>query len=309
MFRALDIGGTQIKQADVTKEGKLLTTTTASTPKNKSAFLSFLRDMLHELPEDCEGIGISCPGKIDTATKTVYHGGSLDFLDGFCFAEVFTDLGCTLPLALQNDGKAAVLGEYWLGNLKTVKNGIVVTLGTGVGGGILIDGNVLEGKNFQAGEFSFLLNQIGLPEKQTMFGANLSAANFIKRVATRLELEDLTDGKAVFEAIKQQDHPEVNALFEDYCFAIAVFSFNLQIMFDPDKILIGGGISAQSCLVAEIKRQYQKIHTHNAFYQHTFEPVTIEACAFQNQANLLGAVYPLRTKLSAGSLNVDKCKR
>lgn len=299
MFRAIDIGGTQIKQADIDENGEISTNTTVETPKNKSAFLAFLDKVIDSLPKECQGIGISCPGKIDTQTKTVYHGGSLEFLDQFSFADYFNKKNCELPIAIQNDGKAAALGEYWLGNLQEVQIGIALTLGTGVGGGILIDGKVLEGKNFQAGEFSFLLNRAAWPEKETMIGADLSAARFIKRAAKILELTDTTDGKKVFSALSTSANPEVVQFFEEYCFKIAALLLNLQIMFDPEKIVIGGGISAQTQLLEGINHQYTQLLHHNPFYQHSLEPVKIEACRFQNRANLLGAIYPLRTESSS----------
>ena len=298
MFRAIDIGGTQIKQADIDENGEISSSTEVETPKTKSAFLACLDKVIDSLPKECQGIGISCPGKIDTQTKTVYHGGSLEFLDQFSFADYFGEKNCEIPLAVQNDGKAAVLGEYWLGNLEGTQIGIALTLGTGVGGGIMIDGKVLEGKNFQAGEFSFLLNRAAWPAKETMIGADLSAARFIKRAAKILELTDTTDGKKVFNALSTSANPELLELFEEYCFKIAALLLNLQIMFDPEKIVIGGGISAQAKLLEEINHQYTQLLQHNPFYQQSLEPVKIETCRFQNRANLLGAIYPLRTELS-----------
>lgn len=299
MYCALDIGGTQIKQAYVTKEGELSDVKTTDTPKTKQQFLACIENILNELPDTCQGVGISCPGKIDTTTKTVYHGGSLTFLDHFSFADFFEKIGCTLPVAVQNDGKAAILGEYWLGSLQGIRQAVGLTLGTGVGGGLLVDGKLLEGKNFQAGEFSFILNHPSLPDKQVMTGAQLSAARFIKQAARLLELEDITDGQTVFEHLNKNSSKSLYDLFEGYCFQIASLLFNLQCIFDPEKIVIGGGISAQSLLIAEINRQYAKILNHDAFYQQTFTPVVIEACQFQNHANCLGAVYALRTELSS----------
>ena len=125
-----------------------------------------------------------------------------------------------MPLAVTNDGKAAALAEWWLGNLKGIQNGAAITLGTGLGGGVIVEGKLIQGAHFQAGELSFLLNatkRSDAPENaeqpnnqgltlQQLAGFSGSAVAMIRRSAQLLGLADLADGKAVFDAINQKSH-------------------------------------------------------------------------------------------------------
>lgn len=104
----------------------------------------------------------------------------------------------------ENDAKAAALCEQWLGELKGVDTGAVMTLGTGVGGGIVVGGKLLHGSSFQAGELSWMITnqEAGLKEMAAYTGARCSAVRMVKRVNQELGNEDLADGLAAFAAIK-----------------------------------------------------------------------------------------------------------
>ncbi len=139
------------------------------------------------------------PGKI--AHTKIHFDGTLPFLDGIDFAERYQKYN--IPVAVINDGKASALAENWLGSLKDMKNCAAITLGTGVEGGIIVNGQLLNGAHFQAGELSFLqlnMNEAGF---NGFAGGYASAVQMIKRVNRAINNEDEMDGLAAFEAINR----------------------------------------------------------------------------------------------------------
>lgn len=145
---------------------------------------------------------MAVPGKVDHHDETIYGGGALQFLDQ---VNLPAALQLAVPVSVENDGKAAALAELWLGNLKNVQNGAAVVLGTGVGGGLILNGQLYAGSHFQAGELSFMVLDTDLSNPEHWLGSQGSAVRMIERIATVLGLPDKHDGKAVFEAINQGD--------------------------------------------------------------------------------------------------------
>jgi predicted NBD/HSP70 family sugar kinase len=228
---------------------------------------------------------------VNTDTGVISFGGALPFLDGDSFVEEFQPK-FQVPVSVINDGKAAALSELWLGNLKGIENGLALVLGTGIGGGLILEGKLYQGKHFQAGELSFMMKQSATPSFDDMYGKTGSAVGLVKMVNLELGTEDTKDGAAAFEAINQKD-PSVYPIFEAFAREIAYMICNIQAILDLDKIVIGGGISAQPIVTNEIRKQYRAIRSELPFLEATLTEVEIDTCRFRNDANLLGALYQL----------------
>lgn len=290
-YLGIDIGGTHIKCAKVYSNGEIEEKHKIDTPLDLDECLNQI-DQLYCLyeREDIISVAVSLPGKVDSKEGIVYFGGSLEYLHQFNFRKHFKEQynkNCTII----NDGKAAALCELWLGNLKDSTNGIVLTLGTGVGGGIILDGKLYQGNNFQAGEFSFINKNVFDMDNKNITGYELSAVNFVENCSKLLGLPKPYDGRIVFEEIQKHTNKELTELFCDYCRAIVNLIINLQAILDVDKILIGGGISEQSILIEEINNQYFLIRERSVFYGQAFEALEIDSCAYKNDSNILGAVF------------------
>lgn len=297
-YLGIDIGGTHIKCAKVYGNGEMGEKHKVDTPSDLSGLLDQI-DHLFNLyeREDILSVAMSLPGKVDSREGVVYFGGSLDYLHQFNFKKHFKEKyqkKCTII----NDGKAAALCELWLGNLKNTKNGMVLTLGTGVGGGIIIDGKFHQGSHFQAGEFSFLNKNVFNHDRQNIVGFELSAVNFIENSSQLLDLSKPYDGKLVFKEINKKSNNDLIEFFENYCRSIVNLIINLQAILDVEKVLIGGGISEQPSLIEEIRTQYKLIREQSYVYGHMFEPLLIDTCAFKNDSNILGAVFADIRKIS-----------
>ncbi|MEO1772283.1 ROK family protein [Candidatus Enterococcus ferrettii] len=295
-YLSIDVGGTYIKYSLVNRAGNLLTVKKIETPATLEQFLADLFQLIGDVREQIKGIGISLPGKIDIKKGVIYHGGSLEYMHEVGLkALVEEEFG--IPCALSNDGKAAALAELWLGNLNEIENGAAVVLGTGIGGGLILNGELFQGSHFQAGELSFLINYQQLEDPENLVGWHSSAVRFVIEACKLLGLENLNDGQAVFEALEQGQNDELQKMFTDYCQIIARILLNLQATLDISRVVIGGGISAQNRLIKEINQQYQLARDNQPLLKSSFEPLEILPCHFRSEANLLGAIYQLFLQL------------
>ncbi|MBR4762966.1 MAG: ROK family protein, partial [Lachnospiraceae bacterium] len=223
-----------------------------------------------------------------------------------------------VPVTMENDGKCGVLAEVWKGNLKDCTDGAVIILGTAVAGGIVKDRKVHKGKRFTAGELSFALVGIEDDMRSTayyrcgvsplLFNAcmkkgidvrklpnhGLIEFPFIEDQKTFSEWNDRPEyahgmnGLQFFELLEQGD-PDITELYQQYLKDLARLVLNIQIFFDPDKILIGGGISRQERLVPDIRAALADLQ-EKVIMGYRFDTV-IDVCYFMNEANQYGALY------------------
>lgn len=291
-YLAIDIGGSFVKFSQVDYSGNLYENKKVKTPTSLLAMMQFIEELIETLKTEIKGVGISCPGRVDIQTGMVYNGGALPFLHEFSFKQFIEDK-YGIPCAVCNDGKAAALSEMWLGHLKEIPNGAAIVLGTGVGGGLIANGEILQGSHFQAGELSFMPRQAQSAKTTDLIGFSCSAVAFVQKSAQLLDLPDLDDGQAVFAEILTGENAKLQALFSTYCREIGHIILNLQAILDIEKVVIGGGISAQPILIEEINRQYHLLRSQSELISSSFAPVVIEKCRFGNEANLLGAIYQL----------------
>jgi len=294
-YIVFDIGGTYIKYGLLTRAGEVLIDNRIKTPPTWDGMTQVFSEVMGKYRERIAGVAVSAPGRINVQTGEILLGGALPYLDGVNSKKHFKDQ-YDLPAAVVNDGKAAGQAELWQGNLQGVDYGAAITLGTGIGGAIVVDGKVIQGSSSLAGEFSFILPPDGALHKNlTRTNASL---RLIRKIAQTIGLEDKTDGHTVFQVINRGDNEEVNQIFQDYCRRLAIFISNLQFTLDISHVVIGGGISNNPILVEEINRQYQTIYNDYPAFKNSFKPVVIKTCRFFNKANLLGALYQLLIELN-----------
>ncbi|MCW0952840.1 ROK family protein [Weissella ceti] len=289
-YLAIDIGGTNLKYGIVNRAGTLIEKhTTPTNEESLDAFVAQLKGIADEFKDRIKGVGISVPGKVDQNDGgTIHGGGVLQFLDEVNLPRL---LDLDIPVAVENDGKSAALAELWLGTLNGVKDGAALVLGTGVGGGLIINGELYTGGHFQAGEVS-LGSQSTSMTTESLVGRIGSAVMMVERVATALDLPDKHDGLAVFEAINAHD-PVAWPIFEAYAEEIGLIIHNIQAIMDLDRFVIGGGISAQPIVVETINEAYMRIFNTHFAIRTTLTPPEILPSRFKNDANMYGAVYRL----------------
>lgn len=289
MYLVIDIGGTFVKYALMDATGKI-----SGLGKRSSASrnLAELKNILFSIIDDqdlsiIKGIALSCPGTIDVETGIISHGGSFPFLHEVNLAKAIIHK-YEKEVSIENDAKCAALAELWQGSVKNAKDSVVLVLGSGVGGGIIIDRKIHRGINLSAGEVSWIISHISpVTRKTKVFGLECSAVEMIRRIGKIKGLEDPTDGEIVFNFINQKDE-EAMAVFEDYCIQVAAQILNLQSILDPEIIAIGGGISAQPILLEQINWAIAEVKKANPLQKSNPRVVT---CQFGNNSNLYGALY------------------
>ena len=288
-YLSIDIGGTNVKYAELNNAGNIIEQGKIKTSHDKEQFLKNIdRIVAKYVKKGIKGIAFCAPGKI--AHTKIHFGGALPFLDGIDFAVRYKKYD--IPVTVINDGKASVLAENWLGSLKDMQNCAAITLGTGVGGGIIVNGKMLNGAHFQAGELSFLQLNMKEPGFDGFAGGYASAVQMIKNVNEAIENDDETDGLAAFEAINNGNE-KAKKIFDEYCKRIAAIIIDIQAVVDLDAIAIGGGISAQPIVIQGINQAYDQVLADNELIRKTFTRPKIVEAKFKNGANLYGALYNL----------------
>lgn len=301
-YLSIDIGGTFIKYGVLDHSGNIISKNKKRTSKNIDDLLFDLSEIVENSSEHISGIGISTPGKVDTKAGIIYGGGNLTFLDKWPIVSILQDK-YKIPVAVENDSKSAALAEMWLGNLQDVDDGAAIILGTGIGGGIVLDKKLRKGKHYSAGEISFMINKSEEKSDLKFHGFNGSAVRMIKTIGEYLGLSDPLDGKAVFKAIIS-GNDFANQVFKKYCNIIVELINNIQCALDLEKYVIGGGISKNKILIEGIQDSFNRLRMREPFLQKSIHCPIIEATKFNNDANLYGALYNLL--LDEETINIIK---
>ena len=284
----LDIGGTLIKYAVMDKEAKIFQRGELPTPLDSiESLMKKITELYNSLKDEVNGIAISMPGNIDTKTGKIYSPGALAYNANVNIVDKIHE-HINVPVSVENDGKSAALAEVWMGNLKNFKDGVVMILGTGIGGGIIKDRKIHKGNNFFAGEFSFILQDAKELDFNSAFALTGSTSALINEVSKKknIDIKDL-NGYKVFSMIEEKDS-EVLEIFEKFTTNIAMQIYNLQCILDPEKFLIGGGISKQPILLEKIKENLEKIYEKIPF---DIPHAVVDTCKYYNDSNLIGALY------------------
>lgn len=287
---AIDIGGTFTKFAVMSgvRAFKLGAKDKIPTPKKShEEFLEMLADIFNA-HDDAEGIALSMPGLIDTDKGVCISSGALDFANGHCVAEEL-QAKCGVPVTVENDAKCAALAEIKSGVLTDVKDAIVLVFGTAVGGAVVRDGKIYRGVHQCAGEVSYTLKSLeSVISEKNFCGNTLGALAFQKSCAKVLNMppEELS-GEMIFELIEENDDDILDALYK-YAHGVAVMIFNLQMIFDPERFALGGGISEQQSFIDAVQDKIDELYEKAPEFLPRPE---IVACKYHNDANLYGALY------------------
>ncbi|GAJ26365.1 transcriptional regulator/sugar kinase [Liquorilactobacillus sucicola DSM 21376 = JCM 15457] len=295
-YLSIDIGGTNLKYGLIDHSGNLLFKRQLATPTEKASFVAELKKIIAAYRSKIFGVALSVPGQVDSQRGIVYHGGALPFLNQLNFQKLIQLEFGELPVGVENDGKAGALAEFWLGVLQGQPDSAAIILGTGVGGGIILNNHLLQGSHFQAGELSFMVNNFQLSGNDKLVGMSCSAVKMVERIAMKLNLPNKKDGIAIFEQLNQKN-PVAWEIFRAYCQRVAYLILNVQSVLDLTTYAIGGGISSQPLVVKIINEEYDKMLLELPLVKQTLVRPQIKKARFENSANLYGALYSLLQKV------------
>ncbi len=296
LYLTVDIGGSSIKYACADEQCRLSGKGKTDTPLDgKASLFETLGQIMRGVSKEVKAVAISMPGVIDRKRGYVYSGGRLDYLKNIDFAgelEAFLDKKVTIC----NDARAAVMAEMKLGNLKGLKNGLALIFGTGVGGGIMLNGEIYEGSHFAAGEFSSIVGNIERKKDIMCIFAVTNGIYGLKEEVFRHTGEKEVDGYEVFRRIRAGDDRMIRAM-KDFCERIAYYLYNLQVVLDVERVVIGGGISGEELFIRFLKESAENYFSCLAD-RNTIVCPEILPCRFRNDANLIGAMCNYMESLS-----------
>lgn len=287
MYLVFDIGGTAIKYGYLNEKGEIIEKNEfISTLTDLESFIKTLSKIYFQSNYEIKGIGLSCPGVINAETGVIETIAAYPYLKGICLTKILSRACNGVEVTIENDAKCAGLAEIWCGNGENYKDVIVVVLGTGIGGVVIKDKKIHSGANLFAGEISNMI--VGYDENQckvVTWSDIASTKALCKRVAKVLEINSIT-GREIFELVNQKNE-KVYQVLSSFCFDIAIQLYNLQYLYDPEIICIGGGISSQEILINMIKDAVMLIYNRT---NQLLIPKVV-SCKYHNEANLIGALY------------------
>ena len=289
LFIGFDVGGTHIKHGVIDEDGNELAEDQFDTPEDEETFRQKWREVVQTYQKDHEiaAIGVSFPGHINTHTGKAAKAGALDFLDDVNLYDLFAEL-TNLPVTAENDANCAALGELWRGAGRDYQHFVCITLGTGIGGGIVVEGDLWRGSHYRAGEFGVIPvgnNGEGMHEVASTRGLMEAC-----RRALAVSEEEMPKGEALFKLMENDLH--LREAVEEWARFLARGIYSVISMFDPQVVLIGGGISEQEKIYQLLDRKLQSFDEWEALQ------VPILPCELGNQAGRLGAVWLAKQALS-----------
>lgn len=304
LFVGIDVGGTSVKEGLFTREGELLGKVSVPTPAlvdeaGYAAVTGGIEQLLSQAQAPVEslrgvGLAVPCPVPADGNVQMMANI-SLDF-PGLRAA-----LSAAFPhaaICFANDANAAAMGELWQGSARGARNMVLVTIGTGVGGGVVVDGNVIAGVHGAGGEIGHLCMN---PHETRACGCGnhgcleqYSSAtgvvnNYLKECEKRgvepIELSGPSDSRSVFEACRKGDEVALSAADTMARYLGRALALVGAIV-DPEAYVIGGGASASADVYLDKVRSY-----YNECAISVERNVPIEVAELGNDAGIIGAAY------------------
>ncbi|MDI9470213.1 MAG: ROK family protein [Bacillota bacterium] len=309
LYLGIDLGGTHIKTGIVTDRGKLIDTESIATPLGGSGAelaraMRQVNDRLLERQEltldDIESIGVGSPGIVDTQTDSVIFAGNLRFRHEPLGAEV-SQVHDGKPVRLVNDGNAAAYGESIVGSGRGASSLVMITLGTGIGGGIIINGHIITGYAYGGAELGHMV--IDLDGRHCTCGRRGCFETYASATGLILTTQDYmrnhpetimwalcgqslggVSGRTAFDAAREGD-PGGKAVVNLYIHHLAVGLGNIVNSIEPEILCLGGGVSHQGDFLLNPLREA----VYAELIPGTVEKTRIVQASLGNDAGIIGA--------------------
>lgn len=266
-YIGVDLGGTNVAIGIMDESYQLVRKGSTPTPANDpEGIVQAMADLCSKLVEeagisfdDVAYAGIASPGIVDREAGEVVYANNINFKH-FPLSKLLMDKIPLKAVYLENDANAAALGEAKAGAARGTKNSVMITLGTGVGGGIIIDGKVYMGSNCAAGELGHIvIEKDGRPctcGRKGCWEAYSSATGLIRMTKEKLEAcpdskmhervqkDGKVSGRTAFDMSREGDKA-AQEVVDTYISYLACGIGNLINIFQPEILVIGGGISGE----------------------------------------------------------------
>ncbi|HRW33568.1 MAG TPA: ROK family protein [Thermotogota bacterium] len=297
----VDLGGTNIKAALVDESGEISMQKTTKTFANEGT--EMICDRIIELIKDLAQnevvkVGIGSPGSIDRENGVIKYANNITALNGVKIVQKIKEK-TGFDAYLENDAKAAALGEKWFGSAKNTENFIVLTLGTGVGGGAYTEGHLIVGGHGFGGEIGHMIvdpsgpvcscgSKGCLETFSSVTGMREWVKIFKERYPDSLVFKHsengFIDAKAIFDAYKEGDRL-ATLVVRKFNWGLGIGIGSLVNIFNPDLIILSGGISRANDIFLEEVKQVAHEHTYPSL-SHSYDIIISE---LKEKGAILGA--------------------
>ena len=306
MYVGIDLGGTNIAAGIVDDNGKILVKDSTPTlgeraPEEIVEDMALLAKKVIKdaglTDSDIKGIGIGVPGAVSNKDGKVIETTNLP-LSGFPLVDAIKK-HIDVPVKLENDANAAGFGEYVI-NGNGAESFVFVTLGTGVGGGIVLNGDILRGSNGVGGEIGHIVIKKGGEKcgcgRLGCWEAYASVTGLIRQTKAAIEAhpdslmakmaeeEGKVSGRTSFDCAKKGDK-YAKEVVDNYIEYVAEGIVDIVNIFQPNKVVIGGGISKEGDYLLNPIKEYVKKYDYNQI----LDSVQIEIATLFNDAGIIGA--------------------
>ena len=285
---AIDIGGTMIKYGLVSFDGKILSTDKIKTEASKGLnnILNKIDNIFKRYKENNPvGVAVSGTGQINGIIGKVIGGNPI--IPNWIGANLVKILEekYNLPAVLENDVNCVAFGEKWIGAGKDLSNFICLTIGTGIGGGIILNNQLFRGENFVAGEFGHILIKKGEFEQ---FASTTALIRLVKERTGKT-----LNGKEIFD-LEKKEIVEYQEVISEWIENLTEGLSSIIYCFNPANIILGGGVIEQGePLINRIKNSlFKKIGPQFK------EKLNITQAKLGNNAGMIGASYLLLEKIN-----------
>jgi glucokinase len=290
----VDLGGTNLRAAAISRDGKMLNRISRSTPgSGRNAVITGMVTAIETLQASLSsqtlvGVGVGVPGFILMDQGIIAVAPNLPEFENYPVRDdIESRLGA--PVILENDANAAALGEKWMGAGRDTDNLILLTLGTGIGGGIIIDGDVLRGRLGMAAELGHItISPNGYPCGCGNRGCveKYASATAVSAMARLLNLGPDLSAEEVYQLAKGGNE-RAQAIFETVGASLGTLLATLITIFDFPLYLLGGGMTA----AWDLFEPAMKLELQSRSFPYRRSPPRIERALLGADAGLYGAAY------------------
>ena len=283
-YISIDIGGTSMKAAILDEKGTILKHDCLEVKNDFTFLMEQIESYVQEnkkLYQIC-GLALSTPGAVDSTSGIIYGYSALPCIHGPNWKKELVNR-VKLPISIANDANCAGMAELFNGSAKGCSDVIMLVCGSGIGGCIIKDGNIHFGSHLFGGEFGYMVMEYR-NQKPYTYSDLASSVSIQRRMQEQDHTKNWTSEMVFLEA--EMGNQSAQRIINEYFHYLALGIFNIQHMYDPEIILIGGAISEREGFIDAINQQLNQIL--KAVEISKLMP-KVAICTYKKDANIIGA--------------------
>ena len=265
MKLGIDVGGTRTKVAVLDDQYRLIQTHSCATVIREQPFLDFLSNLIEEAVgkwPQINQIGIGIPGTVDTDAGVIVWCPALQ-VENLALCQILKQR-FAIPVYADNDVNAWALAEGQIGSCQQEQDYVLITVGTGIGAGVVINGEIQRGAHFGAGEIGYMVEEKDLlspcPSKREFGSFERRASAIAVSNRYRGKTGQTVDTAEIFRRAKQEDDPIAREIVDGQIDALSVGIANIACILQPGKIVIGGGLANEGeHLLHQIQQRIRRL--------------------------------------------------